>query len=72
MKISDEDDEHEEEGKNERQNESENGVILGTIQENRTRDKIGPRKSFSPLFQGKTIFFKWGKMIFPSLFYHTA
>ena len=31
MEIIDEDDEHEEEGKNERQNESENRVILGTI-----------------------------------------
>ena len=31
MEVIDEDDEHEEEGKNERQNESENRVILGTI-----------------------------------------
>ena len=70
MKIIDEDDEHEEEGKNERQNESENGVILGTIKENRTRDKIEQSKSgienhFPYFFQGKTISFKWGKMILP-------
>ena len=31
MEIINEDDEHEEEGKNKRQNESENKVILGTI-----------------------------------------
>jgi len=40
IEIIDEDDRHEKEGKN----ESENGVILGTIKENRTRDKIGQSK----------------------------
>ena len=40
MEIIDEDDEHEEEGKN----ESENRAILGTIKKNRTRDKIEERK----------------------------
>ena len=70
MKIIDEDDEHEEEGKNERQNESENRVILGTIKRKSSESlnwatKIEPEKSFFLLFQGKTISFKWGKMIFP-------
>jgi len=58
MEIVDEDDEHEEEGKNERQIESENRVILGTIKRNRMRDEIEPWKSglknnFSYFFKGK-------------------
>ena len=63
MEIIDEDDEHEEEGKNEKQKESENRVILGTIKKTIERQikletKIGLRKSFSLLFQVKTISFK--------------
>ena len=58
MKIVDEHNEHEEEGKNERQNENENRVILYIIKKNRTRDKIGQRKlglenHFPYFFKGK-------------------
>lgn len=69
MEIIDEYDEHEEEGKTERQNENENRVILGTIKRKQNErqnwaTKIELGKSFSLLFQGQTISFKWGKMIF--------
>ena len=69
MKIIDEYDEHEEEGKNERQNENGNRVILGTIKRKQNErqnwaPKIRLEKSFPVLFQGKTISFKWSKMIF--------
>lgn len=66
MEIIDKDDENEEDGNNERHN----GVILGKIKrkynerQNWTTE-IKPEKSFFLLFQGKTISFKWRKMIFP-------
>ena len=55
MEIIDEDDKPEEDGKNKRQNESENGVILGTIKRKQNERqnwimKIRPEKSFFLLF----------------------